>query len=59
MKQSLKLLVPLALLLVLVGCRAKGAAAPHEHLDSEAAALRAAFNADVGKVRVLMLVSPT
>jgi len=59
MKQVLKLLGPLILLLVLGGCRAKGTAASHERLDDGATALRAAFNADVGRVRVLMLVSPT
>jgi hypothetical protein len=59
MKQTIKLLGPLILLLVLAGCRAKGTAAPHERLDEGATALRAAFNADVGKVRSLMLVSPT
>lgn len=59
MKKTLKLFVPAILLLVLVGCRPKGAAAPHERLDEGATALRTAFNTDVGKVRVLMLVSPT
>jgi hypothetical protein len=59
MKQTIKLLGPLILLLVLSDCRAKGTAAPHERLDEDATVLRAAFNADVGKVRILMLVSPT
>ena len=43
----------------LTGCQAKGKVAAHERLDASAAPLRAAFNADAGKVRVLMLVSPT
>lgn len=33
--------------------------APHQVLSPSAEALRAAFNADTGKVRVVMLVSPT
>jgi len=59
MEKTVRLLGPLILLLFLAGCRAKGTAAPHERLDEGATALRAAFNADVGTVRVLMLVSPT
>ena len=47
------------LLAVLTGCREKGPAVAHERLDPTASALRNAFNADIGKVRVLMLVSPT
>lgn len=43
----------------LAGCKAGGNVAAHERLDLEAATLRAAFNADAGRVRVLMLVSPT
>jgi hypothetical protein len=46
-------------LLVSVSCRSKGPMTAHEKLDPTAAALRSAFNADIGKVRVLMLVSPT
>jgi hypothetical protein len=59
MKQTIRLLGPWILLLVLGACKPKGAAAPHERLDDGATALRTAFNAEVGKVRVLMLVSPT
>ena len=44
---------------ILAGCRGKGQAVAHERLDPTASALRNAFNADTGKVRVLMLVSPT
>ena len=56
---------PTALLMLFIavaalgGCQPRGRVAAHERLDSGAAALRAAFNADAGKVRVLMLVSPT
>jgi hypothetical protein len=45
--------------LVFLSCRSKGPMTAHETLDPTAAALRRAFNAEVGKVRVLMLVSPT
>ncbi len=45
--------------MVLGACRAKGPALSHERLAADETNLRAAFNADVGKVRVLMLVSPT
>jgi hypothetical protein len=46
-------------LLLLASCKAKGPVATHASLGADAAPLRAAFNADVGKVRVLMLVAPT
>lgn len=59
MRLMLKLCAPLTLLIVLAGCRAKGPALPHERLDADASVLRTAFNADAGKVRVVMLVSPT
>lgn len=36
-----------------------GVARPYTILGGDAAALRTAFNEDTGKVRVLMLVSPT
>jgi hypothetical protein len=42
----------------LVGC-SHGASRPYTVLGADAAELRTAFNADRGKVRVLMLVSPT
>jgi hypothetical protein len=44
---------------VLAGCRDKGPSASHAQLTDGSEPLRAAFNADVGKVRVLMLVAPT
>jgi hypothetical protein len=41
------------------GCTRMGPARPYQVLDNTVAALRTAFDADAGKVRVLMLVSPT
>ena len=58
MKPFAQLAVFLALV-ALGGCKAGGKVVAHQRLDPEAAALRAAFNADAGRVRVLMLVSPT
>ena len=52
-------------LLILVGAFVAGAcvpnrpAAPHADLSMTSEPLRAAFNADTGRVRVVMLVSPT
>jgi hypothetical protein len=46
-------------LVVLAGCRDKGPSASHAQLTDGSEPLRAAFNADVGKVRVLMLVAPS
>lgn len=43
----------------LVACRLEGKPQPFRTVGAEAATLRAAFNADVGKVRVVMLVAPT
>lgn len=40
-------------------CMPKAAPAPFRQLGAAAAPLRGAFNADVGKVRVVMLVAPT
>jgi hypothetical protein len=48
-------LVPLVLAAAVTG----GAQADYAKLDGKAEPLRSAFNADVGKVRVLMLVAPT
>jgi hypothetical protein len=44
---------------VLLGCQPPGTDRPHTALGSRAQELRAAFNADSGMVRVVMLVSPT
>jgi hypothetical protein len=43
----------------LVGCQPPGNDRPHTALGPQAEQLRAAFNADTGMVRVVMLVSPT
>jgi hypothetical protein len=40
-------------------CMPKAAPAPFRELGATAAPLRDAFNADVGKVRIVMLVAPT
>lgn len=40
-------------------CQPGGEDRPHVSLGGDAGALRAAFNADSGKVRVVMLVAPT
>ena len=45
------------LLLLLASCR--GPVRPHEALSPEVANLRAQFNADAGKVRLLLLPAPT
>jgi hypothetical protein len=42
-----------------LGCQPTGENRPHVSLDAEVSQLRAAFNADSGKVRVVMLVAPT
>ena len=44
---------------VLIACEPPGPDRPHTTLGSGAAELRAAFNADSGFVRVVMLASPT
>ena len=49
----------LVLLLIVAGCQPGGEDRPHVTLGNDAEALRAAFNADYGKVRVVMLVAPT
>ena len=43
----------------LLGCQPSGADRPHTTLGPKAEELRTAFNADSGKVRVVMLVAPT
>lgn len=43
----------------LMACQPPGTDRPHTSLGSEAQQLREAFNADSGKVRVVMLASPT
>ncbi len=45
--------------LALVACRPEGKPQPFRALGTDGEALRAAFNADIGKVRAVMLVAPT
>lgn len=47
------------LLLLFVACQPTGLVSEHTALGQDGVPLRAAFNADQGKVRVMMLVSPT
>ena len=50
----------LLLVAALAACRAEEATKkPYLPLEPEAAALRAAFNADAGAVRLVVLVAPT
>jgi hypothetical protein len=42
-----------------IGCRLGGRSSSHTALQADIDPLRAAFNAEVGKVRVVMLLSPT
>lgn len=49
----------IALASALVACQPAGPDRPHTVLGSQAQELRAAFNADSGMVRVVMLASPT
>jgi mercuric ion transport protein len=46
-------------LIAMAGCQPGGEDRPHVTLGNDAEALRAAFNADSGRVRVVMLVAPT
>jgi hypothetical protein len=47
-------------ILAVAGCHREPASAiPHQAVGDDNQALRAAFNADVDKVRVIMLVSPS
>src|SRR5271163_2529616 len=53
-------LIPaIVFLLSATACTRLGPARAYEVIGSTPAAVRSAFNADAGKVRVLMLVSPT
>jgi len=52
-------LLTLLAILALTGCRPGGQVSAHERLEPGAASLRAAFNDAAGKVRVVLLVSPT
>ena len=55
--RRLALAVLLAFVLPLAACR--GAVQPYESLAPQVANLRAQFNADAGKVRILLLPAPT
>jgi hypothetical protein len=44
---------------IALACQPGGPNLPHVTLGPDAAELRAAFNADTGTVRVVMLVAPT
>ncbi len=44
---------------ILLGCQLAGRDRPHITLGPDAEALRSAFNADSGNVRVVMLLAPT
>lgn len=48
-----------SLVLLLAACEPGGSISTHRSIDYAENPLREAFNADYGKVRVLMLVSPT
>jgi hypothetical protein len=43
----------------LLACQPPGQDRPHTTLGGDGAALRAAFNRDSGRVRIVMLVAPT
>ncbi|HEX4019976.1 MAG TPA: hypothetical protein VHX63_02430 [Acidobacteriaceae bacterium] len=58
MKKSF-LIVTSLLLMSVTACTRLGPSKSYQVLGSTPAVVRAAFNADAGKVRVLMLVSPT
>jgi len=45
--------------LLLVACRPGGPVQHHDTLAANAEPLRSAFNADSGRVRAIMLASPT
>ena len=49
----------IALGTALIACQLAGSDRPHTALGSQAQELRAAFNADSGRVRVVMLAAPT
>jgi hypothetical protein len=49
----------LTALLVLVACEGSGAGARHESLGPRGEPLRGAFNVAEGKVRAVLLASPT
>ncbi len=48
-----------ATVVLALGCQPAGSNRPHVSLSATADELRDAFNADMGRVRVVMLVAPT
>jgi hypothetical protein len=48
-----------AVVLVALACQLKGPKRPYEQVGKAAETLQAAFNADAGRVRVVLLVEPT
>jgi hypothetical protein len=56
---SWKIVLSTLALLFVAACRHKGPAREHISLGDSDHALRVAFNADVGKVRLVVLVAPT
>jgi hypothetical protein len=59
MKWAGAVLVGLALLGAASGCGPEPASAPHRKIGRDLAGVRAAFNAESGKVRVVLLLKPT
>jgi hypothetical protein len=55
----LAVLLVAAVSAVATSCRIQGKRAPYTAIGAEAETLRAAFNADVGRVRLVVLVAPT
>jgi hypothetical protein len=45
--------------LLLMACSPKGPVQPHDPLGTDAEPLRSAFNADTGRIRAIVLASPT
>lgn len=48
-----------ALLWGAIACQPQGPSSPHGNIGPDGEPLRSAFNADTGRVRVIMLVAPT
>ena len=56
---ALGLATALAALPASISCKIRGERRVHESIGADAAALRQAFNAAAGKVRLVVLVAPT
>lgn len=57
--QASRFILILCLTVAVVACQPAGENRPHTTLAPDMQALRTAFNAESGKVRVVMLVAPT